>query len=379
MYLINKFLAKLRRSISPPFPTLCEDLAVWASRRENWSIKLIHDAFTIKSEPPANSLSNEVVKRRFLNNTNLGFSSQFLITLPEAIISGEIGFVILEEGAYVIEGNWRTSNVIFHPSVLIPTRNKRKKLEGNYYSIRSYYSSSYHHWFWDDLPRLFTALPYLPDDTIFIVGYHFLEFQKQSLKTLGILGNRIDVQPANSDYLCEKLYFATPLGHSEYAATAPDVARQLQSIFNPSIPSSPSRKIYISRSLAKHRRLINEAELLPILDKFGFEVIHAEELSSDAQVKIFNDAKVILSPHGAGLTNMLFSPQGATILELFEPTAARTHYWMMSHALGHNYDCLIGETTLTDNLKLDPDFRIPKDRFSTFIYKHLREIYNVKI
>ena len=141
MYLINKFLAKLRRSISPPFPTLCEDLAVWASRRENWSIKLIHDAFTIKLEALVNSpLSNEVVKRMFLINSNLGFPPQFLITLPKAIISGGTGFVILEEGAYVIQENWRASNVIFHPSVLRPSRNKRKKLEGNYYSIRSYYS-----------------------------------------------------------------------------------------------------------------------------------------------------------------------------------------------------------------------------------------------
>ena len=119
----------------------------------------------------------------FLINSNLGFPPQFLITLPKAIISGGTGFVILEEGAYVIQENWRASNVIFHPSVLRPSRNKRKKLEGNYYSIRSYYSYSYHHWFWDDLPRLLTALPHLPlDSDLDSEGHHWESIYAQAEK-----------------------------------------------------------------------------------------------------------------------------------------------------------------------------------------------------
>ncbi|AVZ31598.1 hypothetical protein BMF81_04454 [Nodularia spumigena UHCC 0039] len=69
---------------------------------------------------------------------------------------------------------------------------------------------------------------------------------------------------------------------------------------------------------------------------------------------------------------MLFSPSSALILELFEPTAARPHYWMMAHALGHNYDCLVGETYHQNSKnKTDPDFTICATKFSSFIKNNL--------
>lgn len=352
-----------------PLPALCEDLPVWAAGN-TWSMKLIHEAFLSQAEVPVGSLSNDIVRRRFEIHRSLGFPAQFLVSLPEAKVCGAMGFIVLSQGAYIVQGNWRASNVIGHPTVLSTPNNQRKKLAGNWYSIRSYYSYSYHHWFWDDLPRLLAALIHLPTDTRFIVGEPLLEFQKESLKALGIYEDRIIVQPSDCDYICDKLYFATPLGHSEYAATAPDVAQNLHKVFTSN--SFKSRRVYISRSLARYRRLVNESDLLPIIKDFGFELIHAENLSFESQVKLFSEAEVILSPHGAGLTNMLFSPSPALILELFEPTAARPHYWMMSHALGHNYACLVGETIDQINkTRNDPDFTICPAKFIKFLKNNL--------
>lgn len=361
-------------------PTVCEDITVWSPSRK-WPIIKIHDAFTLTLDTPPNVSEHEILYLRFLANHNLGFPAQFMVSLPNATVLGATGFIVLEEGAYLTQGNWRVMNVLGHTTIYSKhSRKKQKYLPGHWYSIRSYWSHSYHHWFWDDLPRLLTAIPYLPPETQFLVGEPFSEFQRESLLALGIAANRIKVEPSDSNLKIERLWFATPLGDSEFAATAPDVAQQLQAIFNPTPHPSPYRKIYISRSLARYRRIVNESELIPILEDFGFEIFHTEKLSFASQVKLFSEAKVILSSHGAGLTNMLFSSSSALILELFEPIAGGTHYWMMAHALGHNYDCLVGETYHQNKqqskihpsqIKNYPDFTICPNKFSNFIDNNL--------
>jgi hypothetical protein len=47
---------------------------------------------------------------------------------------------------------------------------------------------------------------------------------------------------------------------------------------------------------------------------FDFQTIYAEDLSFEQQVKICSRARHLVSNHGAGLTNMLFMPQGASVL-----------------------------------------------------------------
>ncbi|MDM3861013.1 MAG: glycosyltransferase family 61 protein [Aphanizomenon gracile PMC644.10] len=369
---LKSSLRRFKSIFRPKIPAICEDLMVWASSRK-WPIIKLHDAFTLKLDIPANASEHETLYRRFLANHDLGFSAQFLVGLPHATILSSKGVVVLEQGAYLAQGNWRVMNVLSHPDVYSHHKRKQKYLAGDWYSIHSYWSHSYHHWFWDDLPRLLTAIPHLPPDTQFLVGEPFSEFQRESLQALGIAANRIKVQPSDINFKIERLWFATPLGDSEFAATAPDVAQQLQAIFNPTPHPSPYRKIYISRSLARYRRIVNESELIPILEDFGFEIFHTEKLSFASQVKLFSEAKVILSSHGAGLTNMLFSSSSALILELFEPTAARPHYWMMAHALGHNYDCLVGERVEKNNQTVyDPDFTICPEKFLNFLKNHLK-------
>ncbi|HYW21514.1 MAG TPA: glycosyltransferase family 61 protein [Nodularia sp. (in: cyanobacteria)] len=349
----------------------------WSPSRK-WPIVKLHDAFTLTLDIPANASDHETVYLRFLANHNLGFPAQFLVSLPHTTVLGSTGFVVLEEGAYLTQGNWRVMNILAHPDIYSHRKRKQEFLSGDWYSIRSYWSHSYHHWFWDDLPRLLTAIPLLPPDTQFLVGEPFCEFQQESLQALGIAANRIKVQSLDTNVKVERLWFATPLGDSEFAATAPDIAKQLQAIFNPNPSSLPYRKIYISRSLTQYRKILNESELIPIIENFGFEIIHAEKLSFASQVKLFNEAKVILSSHGAGLTNMLFAPSSALILELFEPTAARSHYWMMANALGHKYDCLVGETNNFKNIqtgnKSDPDFLVQEKDLLSFIKTSLPNV-----
>lgn len=114
------------------------------------------------------------------------------------------------------------------------------------------------------------------------------------------------------------------------------------------------RRLYVSRSLASVRRVSNAAEVEALLTSYDFEVVHAEKLNVQEQVTLFSQAGVIAGPHGAGLTNMIFS-QGATVIEMF-PRA----YWLwgffilLANASGARYTPIIGETAnCQDDMVID--------------------------
>jgi capsular polysaccharide biosynthesis protein len=56
------------------------------------------------------------------------------------------------------------------------------------------------------------------------------------------------------------------------------------------------------------------------------------------QVKLFSNANAIVGPHGAGLTNLLYSLKGSFIGEIQTSDVANAHYLVMSQQLGMRFD-----------------------------------------
>ncbi len=79
---------------------------------------------------------------------------------------------------------------------------------------------------------------------------------------------------------------------------------------------SKSEKIYISRQKETARKVINEEEIIACLIEEGFTILECEDFSFEEQVSIFSHARVLVSIHGAGLTNLVFMPTGSCVLEL---------------------------------------------------------------
>lgn len=77
-------------------------------------------------------------------------------------------------------------------------------------------------------------------------------------------------------------------------------------------------RVYISRSLANKRRVKNEADLMPVLNKHGFEYFTAESHDWKTQTQVAAGAKFIVSNHGAGLTNILNMDAGSNVLEILD-------------------------------------------------------------
>lgn len=88
----------------------------------------------------------------------------------------------------------------------------------------------------------------------------------------------------------------------------------------PAASANLGDRVYISRSVANKRRIKNEADLLPVLKKHGFEYFTAETHDWRSQTRVAAEAKFIVSNHGAGLTNILNMDVGSNVLEILDDT-----------------------------------------------------------
>lgn len=140
----------------------------------------------------------------------------------------------------------------------------------------------------------------------------------------------------------------------KYAATPP--------------PPVPSR-FYVSRAKTSMRRILNEAELDPILERNGFTKVTLEDLSMAHQVELFRRAEVIVSPHGAGLTTIMFCRPGTRILEIFPREGLHSSAFMRLATLcGLPYGYVCGQSVENSASAKNPnnaDILCPPDVFTS--------------
>jgi hypothetical protein len=98
-----------------------------------------------------------------------------------------------------------------------------------------------------------------------------------------------------------------------------------------------STKIYISRSKAPSRRIMNEAKLVIELNNLGFIAICLEDLTLIDQINLFNSATIIIAPHGAGLANMMGMNSKSTLIELIDRNHFSYCYTFIADYIGLNY------------------------------------------
>jgi capsular polysaccharide biosynthesis protein len=102
-------------------------------------------------------------------------------------------------------------------------------------------------------------------------------------------------------------------------------------------PRAPSRKIYASRSLQKTRRLQNEEQIWPLLEKRGFERVYFEEMSFQEQINVMLEAEIFMGVHGANMVNILFLQPGTKVVEMMNQDHHNEAYYLLASSLGLPY------------------------------------------
>jgi capsular polysaccharide biosynthesis protein len=97
------------------------------------------------------------------------------------------------------------------------------------------------------------------------------------------------------------------------------------------------KRIYVSRRNAS-RAPSNEKEIEETLELIGFQIIDCNEMTLFEQFKAFREAEIVVGPHGAGLSNVIFCEPGVKIIELIPPAFHNPCYREISSLAGFHYE-----------------------------------------
>jgi len=97
------------------------------------------------------------------------------------------------------------------------------------------------------------------------------------------------------------------------------------------------RKLYLSRKNALRRRMTNEAELTTRLKTLGFEVWQLDEVSVAQQQELLGSARVVVAEHGAALTNIVWCPKDATVIDIHAAFPANPCFKILADQRGLRY------------------------------------------
>jgi hypothetical protein len=184
--------------------------------------------------------------------------------------------------------------------------------------IDQYATGGYYHWIIEILPRLWMVKDYLPEMQFALPDY-FLErwpFVQQFLDLLGI--KKLLVLDNKHKYLIRHMVMPTRPGDPFYRQHIP-LVNGVQWLKQEALKKAHlflGKRIYISRQKARYRKVVNEEDILPVLHKYGFNVINLEDYNLPDQISLLSKAEIVMSIHGAGLGNMVFMPPGSKLVEI---------------------------------------------------------------
>jgi len=99
--------------------------------------------------------------------------------------------------------------------------------------------------------------------------------------------------------------------------------------------------VYIKRSRAPFRAVVNEEVMLGIIDNVSqnrlVHTVSLEGMSFNDQIRLLASAVILLAPHGAALANAIFLPTGAAVVELCGAKYGFELYHHVATNSGHFY------------------------------------------
>ncbi len=229
----------------------------------------------------------------------------------------------------------------------------KKKLLGTYSVFRTMSTSSnYYHSLIDQIPRIYllNQSDYRNEEIKLLISQSLTRVEQFFLEKLLPSNIKIEIVNPEQLYHVERLIFPSIMTRSRAGYLPKCYIENLLSKVAPSRKRNKKNRILISRSKAKKRKILNEKELLNLLKDYGFKKYCLEDLSLEEQIELFYDAEIVISPHGAGLTNLIFS-ENIHVLELFPTYHVRTHYYYLCKSRNHNYKYILNEHTKTDRMQ----------------------------
>lgn len=251
----------------------------------------------------------------------------------------------------------------------------QKKINGTVVSLAQGASGdkNYFHWLFDILPRLHIVLNYIELKKI---NYFYMpKLKKFQIKTLTCLGFKnlkvLDSQKYKHIKAKEIIVPEHPWYHKgTIFAESSNIPKWIvywlkDSFAHLKKEKKKDKKIFIDRSESefKHCQFINNKEIKKILKKKGFKIVKTGQLDFISQINLFNNAKMVVGPHGAAFSNLVFCKKKTKVLEI-KPFEQPNNYKIISKINKLKYNQInlpsLGDTYDNGDMYIDPNKLLKK-------------------
>ena len=276
-------------------------------------------------------------------------------------------FILPEISYQQIKGELK--DVTFNKVIVSGTTRFKKKFNGNILSlIQGASGNNYFHFLFDIVTKikLFEEQYSLKDIDYFYMPGVF-DWQKKIISSFDICDEKlINSQKfrhieANKIFAVDHPWYNKGYVQEEINNISEWIVHFLRNKFLKNKKKfNTSDRIFIDRSDSNfnHCKLINNNEIIEFLGKKGFQSYQVSKLDFFEQIYLFNNAKIILGPHGAALSNIIFSEPGLKLIELIPKDHQSVKCKRISEIMNFNYQRVNLETKKNDDIKLKGDMKI---------------------
>lgn len=226
---------------------------------------------------------------------------------------------------------------------LVLLRNSKKALteqKGSYILMVNRWSKNYHHWLCEFLPALVAMQQLAVSDIKPIIDEIPTKFQLETLRLLGFQPKNFERKTNISvERLCFVKNIRTIKKGWPYSVIEPTILATMRLTILKNIVQPNDDQdfdiLWISRKNDGNRHVINEKDLF-VACPFKIKVLYPNSTSTNDQIYYSSKAKIIAGPHGAGLSNAVWS-KNACIIEVGPPAGINNSFKGLATSLNSEY------------------------------------------
>lgn len=318
-----------------------ENLSFFQSFDEGEAVKYIslESEYKINFFPP--QTIHEAVHKSFPKAKNI--QETFVIECKNALAYGDAinSAVITQNGNLLRQASTGNYELVFS-AVL---NRDPLDVEGKVVFLPTKFGGgNYYHWMFDTISRIdLLQRAGIDLETVdkFVMYTCQSKFQQEIIKSLGVPDKNIIESRYSPLIKAQEIVIPSP-SFSYPSQWACDFLRK-SILGTEAIKKHPKKRIYISRKMASHRKVVNEEGLIVLLKNNGFESVMLESMSVLEQAQLLSQCETVIAPHGGGLTNLLFCCPGTKVIEIFSKNYINPCYYILSNSCKLKYYYILAD------------------------------------
>ncbi len=321
----------------------------------------------------------------FKHQISLNVTPLRAVMFEDQYIDSRWGFVFNKDNEYIEQSAYLKPESLIN-SILEKKVQKTISLNNDcvYFMAYNHDYANYYHWTIQCLPSLalFLSLKNLYKCIKLLLPSNLPEFALQYIKALQIdIDKEVEFLSLQDNlFFAKKLIYPSVIGGEFSFNTSQSILSFASSYFEKSLKNGSSsfnifskeryKILYCSRLDSQNRKIVNEGTLVDMLkNKFGAKIFMNTGQSVKEQARRFYEADIIISPHGAGLSNVIYCQPHATVIEFMPDKYINPCFATLAFNKGCSYFPYMFPTKIFDGHQHDYEWEVDIDAIETILTK----------